>query len=227
MWRWNALTECAAVPRFTNEKEIAMRRYHTSKLALTLVAGVAGGFVLQSTLAGASAIQPETEPISDAASEYQNKMMEAIQLGQPGEHHEFFNKSVGTWNAHVEFYGPDGSVMAGEGTMTSKWVLDGRYLQSHFDMPDFMGAPFNGIAYNGYDNFKESYTSVWMDSMSTAIIYQTSELVDGEFITTYGHGGMMKKVISKMNDNEAKDIFFEQQDDGSWKKSGVITYTRQ
>jgi len=198
-----------------------------SKLVLTLAAGVAGGFMLQATLAPTIAIQPETEPISDAASDWQNKMMEAMQLGQPGEHHEFLNQGVGNWNAHVEFYGPDGSVMAGEGTMTSKWVLDGRYVQSHFDMPDFEGAPFNGIAYNGYDNFKESYTSVWMDSMSTSIIYQTSELVDDEFITIYSHGGMMKKTISKMGEQEGIDTFFEQQNDGSWKKSGVITYTRQ
>jgi len=199
-----------------------------SKLVLTLAAGVAGGFMIQATLTPTIAIQPETEPISDAASEQQNERMKAMMLGQPGEHHEFFNQSIGTWDAQVEFYRPDGSVMAGEGTMTSEWVLGGRFVQSNFDMPDFEGAPFNGIAYNGYDNFKESYTSVWMDSMSTAIIYSTSELVDGEFITVgpNGHGGMMK-TIATIDGDEGKDIFFEQEDDGSWRKSGVITYTRQ
>jgi hypothetical protein len=195
----------------------------SSKIALTLVAGVAGGFMLQSSLAPTNAIQPE-----DGASEYDAEMMAMIQLGTPGEHHEALNRAVGSWDAHVEFYGPDGSVMAGDGTMTSKWVLDGRYVMTNFDMPDFMGAPFNGIAFNGYDNFNEEYVGVWMDSMSTGIMYQKSTLDEGTFVTVSpnGHGGTMK-TVSTMDEDSGTDIFFDKLEDGSWHKSGTITYTRQ
>ncbi len=196
---------------------------NSSKLALTLAAGVAGGFMLQSSLAPTNAIQPE-----EGISEYDAEMMKIMELGQPGEHHKVLDHAVGTWDAHVEFYGPDGSVMAGDGTMTSKWVLDGRYVMSKFDMPDFMGSPFNGIAFNGYDNLKEEYVSVWMDSMSTAIIYQTSTYDAGTFVTVgpNGHGGTMK-TVSTMGEDSGTDVFYEKLEDGSWHKSGTITYKRQ
>lgn len=196
---------------------------NSSKLALTLAAGVAGGFMLQSSLAPTNAIQPE-----EGMSEYDAEMMAMLELGTPGEHHEALNRYVGEWTADAEFYGPDGSVMKGEGTMTAKWVLDGRYVMTHFELPDFMGAPFKGIAFNGYDNFKEQYTSVWMDSMSTGIVYQTSTLDSDTFVTTgpNTHGGTMK-IVSTHEGDIGTDVFYDKLEDGSWHKSGTITYTRK
>ena len=196
---------------------------------LVLAAGLSAGFMLQASLEKSSAIQPESDAMEDATSEYQNEMMEMMKLGQPGEHHEYLNHMVGDWDAHAEFYGPDGSVMAGDGTMTAQWVLDGRYVQGNFDLPDFMGAPFHGISYNGYDNFKQQYVSVWMDSMSTAIVSHTSTVEGDSFITvgSNGHGGMMKIVTTPEGEDMAVDTFYEQLDDGSWNKTGVITYTRK
>ncbi|HED54236.1 MAG TPA: DUF1579 domain-containing protein [Phycisphaerales bacterium] len=200
-----------------------------SKMSIVLAAGLAGGMLIQASLSRSDAIQPESDAMQDSMSEYQNEMMEIMKLGQPGEHHKYLDNLVGDWNAHVEFYGPDGSVMAGDGTMTAEWVLDGRFVRSNFDMPDFMGAPFHGISYNGYDNYKQQYVSVWMDSMSTAIISNSSEIDGDQFITVgpNGHGGTMKIVSVFENDNMSQDTFYEQLDDGSWKKSGTITYTRK
>ena len=78
------------------------------------------------------------------------------------------------------------------------------------------------------DNLKEQYVSVWMDSMSTAIMYQTSTLDAGTFVTVgpNGHGGTMK-TVSTMDEDSGTDIFFEKLEDGSWHKSGTITYKRQ
>ncbi|MCA9272225.1 MAG: DUF1579 family protein [Phycisphaerales bacterium] len=200
---------------------------NTSKFALTLAAGIAGGFMLQASLSPSAALQPESEAPS---MEEMMAMME--RLGQPGEHHEKLGRAVGDWNVEATFVDPSsGQEMKGAGSMSSEWVLDGRFVKTDFHMPDFMGSPFTGIGYNGYDNSSESYQGVWMDSMSTKVFVTAGELMDnGEFVWLgeSAMGTKMKIVQSMPNDDTMIDTFFDSMDGGqSWIESGHMKYTRK
>src|SRR6187549_847720 len=55
------------------------------------------------------------------------------------------------------------------GTSENKWVLGGRFVQQSHE-GNFMGQPFSGVGYTGYDNFKKKYVGTWMDTMGTMIM---------------------------------------------------------
>ena len=48
-------------------------------------------------------------------------------------------------------------------------ALGGRFLEERVQS-SFMGQPFSGIGYTGYDNVKKKYVSTWMDNMGTMIM---------------------------------------------------------
>src|SRR3546814_3705947 len=51
-------------------------------------------------------------------------------------------------------------------------VLGGRQIRTQFSSR-FMGQPFNGIGFMGYDNVRGKYVASWVDDMSTGLM--TSE----------------------------------------------------
>lgn len=197
-----------------------------SKFALTLAAGIAGGFMLQASLSPSVALQPEGE-----APSMEEMMAEMARLGAPNEHHEKLGRVVGEWNVEATFMDPSGGEMKGAGSMSCDWVLDGRFIKTDFHMPDFMGTPFTGIGYNGYDNSSESYQGIWMDSMSTKIFMMDGEFNDkGEFVSIgdSAMGTKMKIVQSMPDDDTIIDTFYDSMDGGqSWIMSGNMKYTRK
>lgn len=117
-------------------------------------------------------------PKNDAAM--QKEMMEAMmRAGTPGDAHKLLNGMAGTFNAKVSMWMMPGQPPAvSEGTSTTQWILDGRYLETRFD-GTFMGQPFRGIGYTGYDNVKKQYWSTWMDNTTTGIMVMTGTTSDG------------------------------------------------
>jgi Protein of unknown function (DUF1579) len=113
-------------------------------------------------------------PAQDTADE--KAMMEAWQkAATPGEPHKKLDALVGTFDAKVRSTidpakPPEDSV----GTSVNTWVLGGRYVQQEFD-GSFMGEPFNGIGYTGYDNVQKKYLSVWMDTAGTGMMWMTAD----------------------------------------------------
>ncbi len=159
-------------------------------------------------------------------------MAEMKRLSTPNEHHAELGKSVGNWTAQTSFImDPSQPPMEGEGKMSVKWVLGGRYVMAEFKM-DFMGEPFEGIGYTGYDIAHEQYVSTWMDTMSTKITYTTGNLEDdGRLVltgtaTTPMGDNPMKIVSAWIDDDTFTDKFYDQMPDGTWNLSGTITYTR-
>lgn len=100
--------------------------------------------------------------------------MEAMmKAGTPGEPHRKLDAFAGAWNAKVSMWmapGTEPAVM--EGTSEARWVMGGRYLEQRFT-GSFMGMPFEGLGYTGYDNVKKQYWGTWMDNMSTAMMLST------------------------------------------------------
>jgi hypothetical protein len=102
-------------------------------------------------------------------------MMEAWQrAATPGEGHKKLDALVGTFDVKVRSTvdpsrPPEDSV----GTSTNSWVLGGRYVEQEFD-GEFMGEPYRGIGYTGYDNVQKKFVSVWMDTAGTGMMFLTS-----------------------------------------------------
>ncbi len=101
-------------------------------------------------------------------------MMEAMmKAGTPGDAHKALNAFAGTWTTTSKMWMmPGADPMTMDGTSETKWVLGGRYLEQHFS-GNFMGMPFEGMGYTGYDNVKKQYWSTWMDNMSTGMMMST------------------------------------------------------
>ncbi|MBY0385442.1 DUF1579 domain-containing protein [bacterium] len=88
----------------------------------------------------------------------------------PGEGHKALNDMVGNWKYTSKWWMASGAKPeTSEGTATNKWALDGRFVQQDVK-GTAMGQPFMGIGFTGYDSFKKTYQSVWMDNMSTAMM---------------------------------------------------------
>jgi Protein of unknown function (DUF1579) len=206
----------------------------------TIIAFAAGALVTGS-LAFLIAAGPENDEhkgmdhdMDNAMGEkYQDDMMaQMMRLATPNEHHAEMLKSVGNWTAHSSFVmDPAAAPTESDGTMVIESALGGRYIVSHFKM-DFMGQPFEGIGYNGYDIAHEQYIATWADSMSTKITYMTGNYDDegnlvmiGTATTPMGDNPM--KIVSKVIDeNHTVDKFYDKMPDGTWFNSGTITYTR-
>ena len=115
--------------------------------------------------------------------------MEAMmKAGTPGDAHRKLDAFTGSWTAKVRMWmAPGAEPMTMDGSAESRWVLDGRYVEERFK-GTFMGAPFEGVSYSGYDNVKKQYWATWMDSMSTAIFVTTGTMSDAK---TFNYTGTM------------------------------------
>jgi hypothetical protein len=93
-----------------------------------------------------------------------------MRAATPGDAHKKLSPLVGTFDAKVRAWSEPGAApMESTGKAVSEWVLGGRFVQQRFD-GTFMGQPFSGIGYTGYDNIKHMYVGTWMDSMSTSMM---------------------------------------------------------
>lgn len=101
-------------------------------------------------------------------------MVEAMmKAGTPGDPHKALNDFAGSWKVATKLWMvPGADPMAMEGTAETAWVMGGRHLEERFS-GNFMGMPFEGRGYTGYDNVKKQYWSTWMDNMSTAMMIST------------------------------------------------------
>jgi Protein of unknown function (DUF1579) len=90
-------------------------------------------------------------------------------IGKPGAEHKVLEPLVGTFTAKIKFWmDPTKAPSDSEGTITRKWIMDGRFLHEDVEAT-FAGMPFKGMGITGYDAFKKKYVATWVDSMSTNI----------------------------------------------------------
>jgi hypothetical protein len=116
----------------------------------------------------------------------QKAMMDAwMKSMTPGEGHKKLEPFVGAFDVKVRSWMAPGAPPAeSSGSAQNRWVLGGRYVEETFD-GQFMGQPFSGIGYTGYDNIKKAFVSTWMDNMSTSIM-MTKGSMDGNTMTSSG-----------------------------------------
>ena len=206
------------------------------------ISAFAAGVITASSLAFLIASGPENEPKDPVTQDEVDQMMEMSpeemmaamsNMGTPGEHHEELMKTVGEWNAKASFImDPAAPPTESTGTMSIESVLGGRFVKCDFSM-DFMGLPFEGLSYAGYDNYHKQYVSIWMDTMSTKITFlEGNHDKDGALVmegisTTPMGDNPMKIVTTHEDDDHFTDHFYDKMPDGTWFNSGTIKYSRK
>ena len=131
--------------------------------------------VVVTLLLTASIAAQETKPPAMSAEDM--KAMEAfMKASTPGAAHTGLADFEGTWDTSVRSWmKPGDAPMESTGTSTNKLILGGRWVEQRFT-GTFMGMPFNGIGYTGYDNLAKQYVGTWIDDMSTSMMVSKGSL---------------------------------------------------
>jgi hypothetical protein len=109
------------------------------------------------------------------------QMMKAWQkYALPGKNHEKLEYLVGTWDLTTKYWTDGADEPPNESTATTwcRMVFGGRFVQTEMKgmmtlevEGQMVPIPMEAVGYIGYDNFKEKYVSIWIDSHSTGIYY--------------------------------------------------------
>jgi hypothetical protein len=101
----------------------------------------------------------------------QKAMMEAWQkAATPGERHkQLISEFEGTWNTKMSTWmDPSAPPSMETGKSVNTAVLGGRQLRMDYS-GQYMGQPFQGVGYTGFNNVTGKYFSTWSDNMSTGL----------------------------------------------------------
>jgi Protein of unknown function (DUF1579) len=109
----------------------------------------------------------------------EQKAMDAWQkFMTPGDAHKSLNALVGTFDAKVSMWPQPGApAQVSTATSVDTWVLGNRYVEENVT-GSFMGMPFQGIGYTGYDNGKKQYVGTWIDNFGTGVMTSTGTSAD-------------------------------------------------
>jgi hypothetical protein len=137
-------------------------------LSLALAAG------LTIATASSSAAQDKKAP---AGPPDEKAMMEMMQkAATPGDAHKKLEPFVGTFDAKVKMWmDPSKPPEESAGKAENKWVLGNRWVEMQYE-GTFMGQPFSGIGYTGYDNVTKKYVGTWMDTASTGVMTSSGSM---------------------------------------------------
>jgi hypothetical protein len=114
------------------------------------------------------------------------KAMEAMmmQLMTPGAPHKDLARMEGKWTATITMY-MEGA-QTSEGSYEGEMVLGGRYLLGRYKNT-YMGQPYEGLSLDGYDNGKQQYFSMWLDSLGTGYyLAHGTASADGKVVSHQG-----------------------------------------
>jgi hypothetical protein len=193
--------------------------------------------LLLAAAAAAWGAQEKPGKSQGSAQADENARMEAWQKAMtPGEMQKKLRPLEGTFDVAVRTWmEPTQEPEDSTGTSTHTWVLGDRFLEERFD-GTFMGAPFQGIGFLGYDNVAKKYVSTWMDTASTGILSSTGTVDAGgkifQFKATIADPltGKLAPVEEKLTIEDADHHRFEMWSrgpDGKMFKNMEIRYTRR
>jgi hypothetical protein len=153
---------------------------------------------------------------------------------KPGPQHALLRQWEGTWDAAVKTHFGPGQASESKGTMTCKMDLGGFWLLSRFE-GEFADQKFQGQSIQGYDSSKKKTVSIWIDSMSDALmVFEGSFDKDGKVLTETAEGPDMTgkptkfKSVTQFKDKDT--ILVTLATIGAGGKEQVvmtITYTRK
>lgn len=179
---------------------------------------------------------PQERGGAEKSSDPESEIDTFLGFAMPGKHHQLLSRMAGSWNSLTRYWLKPGILPTeSKGTSERKWVLGRRFLLEEFDGGD-LALPFRGMGLYGYDAFLEKYTSVWVDTMSTAMLHNQGTLDKSRdvvnFESVYGDPwtGLRKKCRGATRFiNKDKHVLelYVTQSDGKEFKMLEITYTRR
>lgn len=162
-------------------------------LRRSLVAAVfvgAASFPLWGNLSLASSQDGSAKKTTGMENVTEEEMMRMMtEAAEPGEMHKLMaDHMAGSWKATAEFEGPGGEMMTSEGQSKAEMVMGGRHLKENFS-GNMMGQPFQGMSITSYDNIGKKFQSIWIDEMSSSMMYAEGSCDEaGKVITFTGKG---------------------------------------
>lgn len=155
-----------------------------------------------------------------------------------GPQHEALQRREGSWSATVKFWmAPGTEPEVSTATSTVEPIMGGRYMLERFSssMPD--GSAFEGMGLVGYDNIKQAFQALWIDTMSTGLLLAESTRASEDFSKieytgespdpiagAYKHQRSMEHWVD--DDTRVLETW-EAGPDGREMKTMEITYTRR
>ncbi len=113
-------------------------------------------------------------------------MAKAKAFTQPGEKHKLLERFLGVWDTEFKITVPGMNAPPEKGVATFSWLMPGRWLQSRGE-GSFMGNPVKSFYILGYDNFKQSYVSMNVGTIDTAMLTAEGDLdPSGKALVSYG-----------------------------------------
>ncbi|MEA2337666.1 MAG: hypothetical protein QOE82_1673 [Thermoanaerobaculia bacterium] len=166
----------------------------------------------------------------------QAEMEAMMKAATPGDAHKKLNPMAGSFTAEVKMWMQPGAPPAGgAGAAENSWTLDGRFLQQNFT-GNFMGMPFTGVGYTGYDNIKKKYIGTWMDTMTTSMMISSGKADPGGKSFTFtstmddpmtGKSSPVKEKVTVVDDDHHMLEMWGAGPDGKMFKMMEINYTRK
>jgi hypothetical protein len=101
-------------------------------------------------------------------------MQKCMAAGMPGEMHKKLDWFSGKWDCEISHI-MNGETHVSKGSAVGEMIYDGRYSKMSFE-GDMMGEKFTGMSLVGYNNVSKMFESMWVDSMSTAMMTMTGKL---------------------------------------------------
>jgi len=163
-------------------------------------------------------------------------MQAFLDYATPGQAHEALATRAGTWDVEMSFWpSPDAppGVLTGVSEVTLMW--DGRYVIE--DMRgEVDGRAFRGHGVTAYDNFKERFVAVWMDSMSTGIVRQEGQADESGRVINYlcespdpatRSYKIVRSVETIVDDETRTLVMYDVGDDGLEFRKMEIVYRRR
>jgi hypothetical protein len=197
---------------------------------------VFGAVLVLGLLVSVAALAQEKKPAMPSEEE-RAKMMEVwAKLATPGPNHKLLEPVVGSFNVRsVMWEYPGAQAQESTGSSEHVWVLGGRYVQQTF-RGSFMGQPFEGIGYTGYDNYKKQFISTWMDTMGTSMLISKGTAdATGKILTSTGEWddamtgkkSTVREVVRIVdNDTHVMEMYMPGPD-GKEYRNMEITYARK
>jgi len=157
-------------------------------------------------------------------------------LPRPGKQHEALKQFEGTWDAVAKFQGEPGKpAMESKGTEIATFGMGGFWLTYEYK-GEMNGQPFSGHGAMGYDQQKQKYVGVWLDSMKSGMFhsegtadaeYKKFTMIVQGYCDAEGKAMTMKQVFEVKNKDAYVLRFIAPNPDGKETEMGTIEYTRR
>lgn len=163
-----------------------------------------------------------------------NAMMEAwVKASSPCAAHEMLEPMIGSWDAKTSVWFGPGDPMISEGKVTKKWALEKRFMLQDYVGEDTPMGRFSGQGTLGYSNMAKRYESLWIDTMSTAMLFQTGAwenealVLIGDQHESISLGLVRVRSVTRINSNDRHTFEnFVTGPDGNEMRTLEVVHTR-